>query len=197
MADQKETDKETKPKQDQNNLVWMDCEFTGLDISKHKICEIAIIITDSSLNELVCSESLVVKLSDNDIDNMSEWCKKQFSGSDGLIEKIKNSKLTVDVIENKLLDLIKLYLPPRKGLLCGNSIWSDRKFLQKDFPKIHKYLAYRMIDITAIKELCRRWYPDEYKVIKEKYKKKQNHRALDDVKESIQELKNYKQYIFK
>lgn len=175
---------------DSNNLVWIDLEMTGLDAQSDVILEIASIVTDSNLNILEEGPSLVINQTDEKLRKMNEWVKLTHESS-GLIEKVKVSKISLQDAQEKTLDFIKKYCVSTLNPLCGNSIWNDRMFLVSYMPEINKYLNYRNIDVSSIKELVKRWYGPEVE-----FKKKKNHRALDDIKESIYELKYYRDKFF-
>lgn len=178
---------------DVNNsrLVWMDLEMTGLDIQKDKICEIATIITDFDLNIIATGPDIVIHLSDEEIAVMDEWCTKTFT-ENGLIEKIKSSTATLQQAEAETLNFIKQHCPPQTSPLCGNSVYNDRMFLKKFMKELNEYLHYRLIDVSTIKELYKRWKPEAAM-----FEKKKLHTAVEDIKESIAELKFYRQNFFK
>ncbi len=177
--------------QDPYNLVWMDLEMTGLEPDVEVIIEIATIITDSHLNILEEGPSLVIHQDDAILERMDEWNQRTHSAS-GLIQKVKNSKLTVEDAEKETLDFIKKYVPYKAAPLCGNSVGQDRRFLYKFMPKLSDYLHYRNVDVTSIKEVIRRWYPGGRKLPK----KSDEHKALIDIQESIEELIFYRDHYF-
>ena len=177
---------------DASNLVWMDCEMTGLDSNVHHLCEVAVLVTDKDLKMIVEGPSLVIHLEDEVLADMDAWCSKEFTKS-GLIEEIKASKVSMESAQSQLLSLIQKYVPKKKGVLCGNSISEDKRFLSVDMPEIVEYLHYRIVDVTSIKELAKRWYPD---ILEKRPKKSNKHRAMDDIKESIKELQFYRDVIF-
>ena len=169
-------------------IVWVDCEMTGLDINVDQICEIAVVVTDSELNELDPGLQIVVKPSDEALANMGEFVTKMHTDS-GLIKEIPNG-VSMAEAENKVLDYIKQWVTAeRTAPLAGNSIGTDRMFLNRQMPTLDSYLHYRNVDVSSIKELTRRWYPRVYFQLP---KKTGNHRALADIKESIQELRYYR-----
>ena len=176
---------------DKKNLVWLDLEMTGLDPDKEEIIEIATVITDSDLNVIAEGPDLVIHQKLELLKSMDEWNKKQHTKS-GLLEKVKKSKVTVQEAEEKTVAFIKQYCPPKTSPLCGNSIHHDRRFIIKYMPALNDYLHYRHIDVTTVKALAQRWYtkPRSYP------KKQENHRALVDVQESIQELKYLREHFF-
>ena len=169
-------------------IVWVDCEMTGLDLSVDEICEIAVVVTDSELNELDPGLQLVVKPSDAAMANMGEFVTKMHTDS-GLITEIP-AGITISQAETQVLEYLKQWVTEaRTAPLAGNSIGTDRMFLNRQMPALDNYLHYRNIDVSSIKELTRRWYPRVYFQLP---KKTGNHRALADIKESIQELRYYR-----
>lgn len=179
-------------KKHKHNLVWMDLEMTGLDPEKEGIIEIATIITDGELNVLDMGPHMVINQPPKLLRAMDDWNKIHHSKS-GLLELVKASKIKVSKAEKKTLEFIKEYCYEGKAPLCGNSIHHDRRFLIKYMPKLNGYLHYRNIDVTTVKSLVDRWYPKN----QDKPKKKENHRALDDVLESIEELRFLRKTYFK
>lgn len=176
---------------DPNNLVWMDLEMTGLDPDKEVIIEIATIITDSDLNIVAEGPCLVINQDDEILELMDEWNQRTHSAS-GLIQKVKQSTLSVEEAERITLDFIKQYVPYKSSPLCGNSVQQDRRFLDRYMKDLTDYLHYRNIDVTTIKEVIRRWYPNGAKLPK----KSDAHMALIDVRESIKELIYYRNHYF-
>ncbi|XP_038634927.1 small fragment nuclease [Scyliorhinus canicula] len=174
-------------------MVWVDLEMTGLDIEKDKIIEMACIITDSDLNILAEGPHLIVNQPNELLDGMSEWCTEHH-GKSGLTQAVRDSKISLQQAEYEFLSFIRQHTPPGLCPLAGNSVHADKKFLDKYMPQFMKHLHYRIIDVSTIKELCRRWYPDEYE---DAPKKKASHRALADICESIKELQFYRMHIFK
>ena len=169
-------------------IVWVDCEMTGLDINVDEICEIAVVVTDSELNELDPGLQLVVKPSDSALANMGEFVTKMHTDS-GLITEIPKG-LSIAEAEAQVMEYLKQWVTEaRTAPLAGNSIGTDRMFLNRQMPTLDSYLHYRNIDVSSIKELTRRWYPRVYFQLP---KKTGNHRALADIKESIQELRYYR-----
>ncbi|MBT4539322.1 oligoribonuclease [Candidatus Woesearchaeota archaeon] len=173
------------------NLVWIDLEMTGLDPDKDQILEIAVLITDKNLNVIAEGPELVIHQSDETLANMNEWCTEHFTES-GLTEESRKSTISLEQAEQQVLEFVKQHCEPETAPLCGNSIWQDRRFIAKYMKKLNEYLHYRIIDVSSIKELTMRWYPQlEYPL------KSEAHRALQDIKESIEELKFYKTTVFK
>ncbi|XP_060702819.1 small fragment nuclease [Hemiscyllium ocellatum] len=174
-------------------MVWVDLEMTGLDIEKDKIIEMACIITDADLNILAEGPHLIVNQPNELLDGMSEWCTEHH-GKSGLTQAVRDSKISLQQAEYEFLSFVRQHTPPGLCPLAGNSVHADKKFLDKYMPQFMKHLHYRIIDVSTIKELCRRWYPDEYE---DAPKKKASHRALNDIRESIKELQFYRTHIFK
>ncbi|XP_055063809.2 small fragment nuclease [Misgurnus anguillicaudatus] len=174
-------------------MVWVDLEMTGLDIDKDEIIEMACIITDSDLNIIAEGPNLIINQPDDLLDGMSDWCKEHH-GDSGLTQAVRNSDITLQQAEYEFLSFIRQHTPPGQCPLAGNSVHADKKFLDKYMPQFMRHLHYRIIDVSTIKELCRRWYPDEYKLAPQK---KASHRALEDIQESIRELKFYRANVFK
>jgi len=171
-------------------LVWIDLEMTGLDITKESIIEIATVVTDGELNILAQGPNLAVHVSDELLENMDEWNTSHHTAS-GLVDRVKNESVSVQEAEAQTLEFLKKWVPKGKAPLCGNSVWNDKKFMEKEMPDLVDYLHYRMIDVSTVKELARRWYPHV-----ERYEKKGAHLALDDILESIEELKHFRTRVF-
>ena len=180
----------TKHKKD--NLVWVDLEMTGLDPKKCTILEIAAIVTDNELNILGESPVIAIKHSDKVLDGMEAWSRFHHKKS-GLTAECRASHTRMKKAEEIILSFVKGYCGPKTTPLCGNTIWQDRRFLVKYMPKLESYLHYRVVDVSSIKELVSRWYPTDFKMPREK---KQTHRVLDDIRESIEELKYYRKKVF-
>jgi len=180
-----------KSKIHRNNMVWIDLEMTGLDPEKDRIIEIASIVTDGSLNILAEGPNLVIHQPERLIKGMDEWNQKHH-GASGLIEDVRKSKVTVKQAEEATLAFIKEYCNPKKAPLCGNAVHHDRRFLVAYMPKIHAYLHYRHVDVSSLKCLVQRWYPKDKEPPKGK-----SHRALSDIRESIDELRYYRERYFR
>ena len=174
------------------NLVWMDLEMTGLEPETDRVLEIATIITNSSLEVIAEGPVFVVHQSDAVLSGMDDWNTTHHTNS-GLVARVKSEGISEAEAEQKTLDFIKNYVEEGKSPRCGNSIGQDRRFLVKYMPKLEAYLHYRNIDVSSIKELAMRWRPDVLKGIS----KRGNHRALDDIMESIEELRRYRTSFFK
>lgn len=180
-------------KKDSNgNLVWLDLEMTGLDIANDVILEIACIITDGNLNIIAQGPSFIINQPEEKLSGMGKWCQDHH-GKTGLIGAVRESTTTLEYAAEEILAFIKYYCPIHTGILAGNSVWQDRVFLDKYMPSIPKYLHYRIVDVSTIKELVRRWYPKNQSI---DFKKSDRHRALSDVQESIEELKHYRRCFF-
>jgi len=172
-------------------LVWIDCEMTGLDLSKDALIEIAVLVTDENLNLLGEGIDLVIETPREKLASMSEEVRAMHTES-GLLEKLSGG-VYMGSAEEKILEYLDKYTTSGKSPLAGNSISMDRNFIARDMPKLANYLHYRSIDVSSIKELARRWYP---KVYFNAPKKTGNHRALGDIQDSITELKYYRENIF-
>jgi oligoribonuclease len=175
------------------HLVWIDCEMTGLDIVKDKLIEVAVVVTDSELNVLDPGLDLIISADDADLDGMDEVVVEMHRKS-GLTDAVRASTLTVAEAEQQLLAYIKRWVPERRTApLCGNSIGTDRGFLARDMPELDDHLHYRMVDVSSVKELARRWFPRVYFA---QPPKGLAHRALADIIESVRELAYYRRTLF-
>ena len=175
------------------HLVWIDCEMTGLDLTRDKLIEVAVLVTDSDLNVLDPGLDLVISADDDALQGMVEVVTEMHAKS-GLTEAVRASTLTVAEAEQQLLAYVKRFVPERRTApLCGNSIGTDRGFLARDMPELDDHLHYRMIDVSSIKELARRWFPRVYFA---QPQKGLAHRALADIIESVRELAYYRRTLF-
>ena len=174
------------------NLVWLDCEMTGLDPEVDRLIEIAVVVTGPNLEPRVEGPVFVIHQSDAQLDKMDAW-NKGTHGRSGLIDKVKASTTTEAEAEAGLIEFIRQYVPKGKAPMCGNSIGQDRRFLVKYMPKLEAFFHYRNLDVSTLKELSRRWKPEVYA----SFKKAQKHTALADVHESIDELAHYRQHFLK
>jgi oligoribonuclease len=174
------------------NLVWIDLEMTGLCPEQNRVLEIASLVTDAQLNIVAEGPSLVIHYPLNCLQNMNEWVRTTHTKS-GLLASVSASTISLAQAEQTTLDFLVQHCAAGKSPLCGNSIWQDRSFLRLHMPRIHDFLNYRMIDVSSFKEIIKRWYPDNPQAI---YTKKDSHRAHDDIIESIEELKHYKNNFF-
>ncbi len=182
---------ESLPKSDQN-LVWIDCEMTGLDPEKERLLEIAVIVTGPQLTPRIEGPVLVIHQSDAQLNQMDAW-NKGTHGKSGLIDKVKASTLSEAEAEQQILDFLKAYVPKSASPLCGNTISQDRRFLVKYMPRLEAFFHYRNLDVSTLKELSRRWKPEVYAA----FKKQQRHTALADVHESIDELLHYREHFIR
>ncbi len=173
------------------NLIWIDLEMTGLDPEQHKIIEIATIVTDGELNILAEGPVLAIHQSESELDKMDDWCVNTHT-KNGLVDRVRAS--TVD--ENEAIKLtirfLENWVPKGKSPICGNSVGQDRRFLYKHMPLLEEYFHYRSIDVSTLKELTQRWKPE----ILDGFSKAGTHLALDDIRESINELKYYRETVF-
>ncbi|MFJ8577378.1 oligoribonuclease [Micromonospora sp. NPDC093277] len=174
-------------------LVWIDCEMTGLDLGRDALIEVAALVTDPDLNVLGEGVDVVIHADDAALDGMPEIVRTMHHKS-GLTEEVRRSTVTLAEAEDMVLDYVSTYVKDvRSAPLCGNSIATDRGFIARDMPRLDAHLHYRMIDVSSIKELCRRWYP---RVYFGQPQKGLAHRALADIRESIRELEYYRRTIF-
>jgi len=179
------------PKSDQN-LIWLDCEMTGLEPDVERIIEIAVIVTGPNLEPRVEGPVLVIHQSNEQLDKMDAW-NKGTHGKSGLIDKVKASNLDEDTAQEQLIAFLSQYVPKGGSPMCGNSIGQDRRFLVKYMPKLEAFFHYRNLDVSTLKELSKRWRPSVYST----FKKQQSHTALADVHESIDELIHYREHFLK
>jgi oligoribonuclease len=175
-------------KRSDQNLVWLDCEMSGLDPEKEFLLEIAVVVTGPDLATRIDGPVLVIHQSDAVLDAMDAW-NKGTHGRSGLIDKVKASTLDEAAAEKLLLEFIAKYIPRSGSPMCGNTIGQDRRFLVKYMPKLEAYFHYRNLDVSTLKELAKRWKPTAYN----SFKKQQAHTALADVHESIEELAHYRE----
>ena len=178
-------------KSDQN-LVWLDCEMTGLEPDQERLIEIAVIVTGPHLEPRIEGPVFVVHQSDAVLDRMDAW-NKGTHGKSGLIDKVRASTMTEEQAEARMLDFVARYVPKNTSPLCGNTIGQDRRFLVNYMPRLEAFFHYRNLDVSTLKELVKRWRPD----LKGGFKKQQKHTALADVHESIDELVYYRQHFLR
>jgi oligoribonuclease len=185
-------DDEPLLKKSDQNLVWLDCEMTGLDPDKERLIEIAVIVTGPQLTPRIEGPVLAIYQSDELLEQMDNW-NKGTHGRSGLIDKVKASAVNEPDAEAQILAFLAKYVPKGTSPLCGNTISQDRRFLVKYMPKLESFLHYRNVDVSTFKELAKRWRPEVYAA----FKKRQSHTALADVHESIDELEHYRQHFLK
>ncbi|MGR5254268.1 oligoribonuclease [Vibrio astriarenae] len=174
------------------NLIWVDLEMTGLDPETHKIIEIASIVTDCELNILAEGPVLAIKQPQAELDKMDDWCTNTHTAS-GLVERVQTSDVDEQEAIRQTIAFLEKWVPKGKSPICGNSIGQDRRFLYKHMPELEEYFHYRYLDVSTLKELTRRWKPE----VLDGFSKQGTHLALDDIRESIAELKYYRETIFK
>ncbi|MGP1608110.1 MAG: oligoribonuclease [Moraxella sp.] len=173
-------------------LIWIDLEMTGLDTAHDEIIEIATIVTDDDLNILAEGPVLAIKVADTVLNNMDDWNKNQH-GQSGLIDRVRRSTVTLANAQTATLEFLAKWVDKGVSPMCGNSICQDRRFLARQMPDLEAYFHYRNLDVSSVKELCYRWRPD----VANSYQKGGTHLALDDVRDSIRELRHYREHFFK
>lgn len=185
----------TPPKSTQSQkkaLIWIDLEMTGLDTARDDIIEIATVVTDDDLNILAQGPVYAIKVPDTTLNAMNAWCIKQHSES-GLIDRVRRSQTTLADAEAGTLEFLQKWVDAGVSPMCGNSICQDRRFLARQMPALERYFHYRNLDVSTIKELCHRWRPD----IARGHQKNGSHLALDDICDSISELRYYRERFFR
>ncbi|USH02256.1 oligoribonuclease [Grimontia kaedaensis] len=173
------------------NLIWIDLEMTGLDPEVHKVIEIATVVTDAELNVLAEGPVLAIHQSDEELEKMDDWCTNTHTGS-GLVDRVKASTVSETDAIKQTIAFLQDWVPAGVSPICGNSVGQDRRFLYKHMPELERFFHYRTVDVSTIKELVRRWEPEVLSGIK----KQGTHLALDDIRESIEELRYYRSKIF-
>ena len=174
-----------------DDLIWIDLEMTGLDPEKHVIVEIATIVTDEQLNIVAEGPEIAITHPENILAEMEEWSREHHQAS-GLLDRVKASPYICRQAEQETIDFVSQHCRKNQSPLCGNSVWQDRLFLLKHMPRLEDFLHYRIIDVSSIKELVKKWYPSlPY------FKKQNDHLAMKDIKASIEELKFYRQNVFR
>ncbi|MBV6303844.1 oligoribonuclease [Candidimonas humi] len=173
-------------------LVWLDMEMTGLDPEKERIIEVALVVTEPDLSLVAQAPVLVIHQDDALLDAMDKW-NKSTHGKSGLIDRVRASTLTEAQAEDQLLEFLPRYVPAGKSPLCGNTISQDRRFMFKYMPRLEAYFHYRNLDVSTLKELSLRWKPEVYR----SFVKQSKHEALADIYESIEELKHYREHFIK
>lgn len=174
------------------NLIWIDLEMTGLDPEKERIIEIATIVTDADLNTIAEGPVMAIHQSDELLDAMDEWCTRTH-GENGLTQRVKDSEISEAEAEQATLAFLREHVDAGASPICGNSIGQDRRFLVKYMPELEAFFHYRNLDVSTLKELAQRWKPE----ILKGFKKNNTHLALDDIRESINELKYYREHFIK
>jgi len=174
------------------NLVWVDMEMTGLDPDTDRIIEVAVVVTDPHLNILAEGPVFAIHQSDEILDGMDAW-NKGTHGRSGLIDRVKASTVSEADAETALIDFLKHFVPAGKSPMCGNTICQDRRFMARGMPRLENFFHYRNLDVSTLKELCRRWKPE----LIAGFKKHQKHTALADIIESIEELRYYREHFIK
>jgi oligoribonuclease len=175
-----------------NRLVWLDMEMTGLDPEKERIIEVAVVVTEPDLTVVAEGPVLAIHQPDSLLDAMDSW-NKSTHGKSGLIDKVKASTVSESQAEDILLAFLSQHVPAGKSPLCGNTISQDRRFMFRYMPRLEQFFHYRSLDVSTLKELARRWRPDVYKA----FEKKSRHEALADIYDSIDELKHYREHFLK
>lgn len=173
-------------------LVWIDLEMTGLDTKTDDIIEIATIVTDENLNVLAEGPVFAIKVPDQKLNAMDDWNTKQHRQS-GLIDRVRRSAVTLEEAERETIAFLNKWVDAGKSPMCGNSICQDRRFLARQMPELERFFHYRNLDVSSIKELCYRWRPDVLKGVT----KTGSHLAMDDIRDSIRELKHYRDHFFR
>jgi len=179
-------------RQDPNNLIWIDLEMTGLDPQNDLIIEVATIVTDSRLNILAEGPMLAVHQSEAALAAMDAWNTTQH-GNSGLTARVRESRIDEAEAERQTLDFLRQYVPQGKSPMCGNSICQDRRFLARCMPELEAYFHYRNLDVSSLKELAQRWAPAVY----QGFNKQSSHLAMDDIRDSIDELKYYREHFIR
>ena len=173
-----------------SRLIWIDLEMTGLDPEEHFILEIASVITDDQLNIVAEGPNIAIHVPEEALDHMEDWSKVHHMES-GLLDRVRRSSVVCRSAEEKTLEFLSRYCEKEESPLCGNSVSQDRRFLIKHMPQLDAFFHYRIIDVSSVKELVKRWYPQV-----PPFQKRKSHLAMDDIKESIGELKYYRQQVF-
>jgi oligoribonuclease len=174
------------------NLIWVDLEMTGLEPDTDRIIEIAVVVTDMNLNTIAEGPVFAIHQSEETMDKMDAW-NKGTHGRSGLIDRVRASTVTEEQAEAALIAFLKQFVPAGKSPMCGNTICQDRRFMARTMPKLEAFFHYRNLDVSTLKELCRRWKPD----LVGGFKKHQKHTALADIIESVEELKYYREHFIK
>ncbi|SIO03067.1 oligoribonuclease [Sulfurivirga caldicuralii] len=176
-----------------DNLIWLDLEMTGLDPARDRIIEIATLVTDSELNVLAEGPVFAIATPDTVLEAMDDW-NREHHGKSGLIDRIRREGVPIEEAEARTLEFLHQYVPPGKSPMCGNSICQDRRFMVNYMPKLEAYFHYRNLDVSTLKELARRWAPPVFEGAQQL--KRDIHLALEDIKDSIEELRYYRKHLF-
>lgn len=174
------------------NLVWIDLEMTGLDPKKERIIEIATLVTDNDLNILAEGPVLAIHQPTSLLDAMDDWCTKTH-GASGLTQRVKDSQVSTRDAETATLEFLRQYVQPGTSPMCGNSVHQDRRFMLQEMPELEAFFHYRNLDVSTLKELAKRWNPE----VKKSFKKQNTHLALDDIRESVAELRHYREHFLR
>jgi len=177
---------------DADNLVWIDLEMTGLDPGRDRIIEIATVVTDKQLNVLGEGPVIAVHQDDAVLEQMDEWNTRQH-GMSGLVERVRHTRANERDAELATLTFLSRHAEPGTSPMCGNSICQDRRFLARWMPELERFFHYRNLDVSTLKELARRWAP----AVADGFRKESKHLALDDIRDSIEELRHYREHLFK
>ena len=179
------------PTASKDHLIWIDLEMTGLDPDRDVIIEAAVLITDGDLNVIADGPEVAIQRSEDELRVMNEWNRRTHHGS-GLIKRVRESDVTIAQAEAEILEFVQQWTVEGTSPLCGNSVHQDKRFLYREMPRLVDWLHYRIIDVSTVKELARRWYPEL-----EEFAKQERHRAMEDIRESIAELRWYRQQMFR
>ena len=177
---------------DSENLIWIDLEMTGLDVASDHILEIATLVTDKQLTLLEEGPVLAVHHDDAVLAAMGEWCTRQH-GQSGLTERVRQSRITLAEAQQATLDFLRRHVPPNASPMCGNSICQDRRFLARQMPELERFFHYRNLDVSTLKELAKRWAPG----VASGFTKESSHLAMSDIRDSIAELRHYRERMFR
>ena len=176
----------------EDGLVWVDLEMTGLDPDRDVVIEIATIVTDAHLNVIAEGPVLALHQGDAVLATMDEWNTRQH-GQSGLTQRVRESRLDEEAVQDLTLEFLRRHVPPGKSPMCGNSICQDRRFMARRMSRLEAFFHYRNLDVSTVKELARRWRPDVLATVS----KQGNHLALDDIRDSIAELRHYREHFFR
>ncbi|MES1907282.1 MAG: hypothetical protein MHM6MM_000436 [Cercozoa sp. M6MM] len=181
-----------KAEDSERRMVWIDCEMTGLEPERHRLVEIAVVVTDHNLHTIASLDGIAIHQPKEVLQDMNDWCQKTFK-KNGLLERIKASKLTTAEVERQVIDFLAQHVPVGWAPLCGNSIHQDRLFLRNEMPGLNEFLHYQIVDVSSIRNVGKRWLP---LLTRQSPSKSNSHLALDDIRESIEELRFYRSALF-